>query len=82
MIVFISTCISYQSSIALGFYYFIILIQLGKIIIKRPRTIIWMARYIRNELLLFTKKVCKIVDLVVITCYRDYIIVSIVLNSF
>ena len=28
------------------------IIILGKIIVKRPRTIIWMGRYIRNKLLL------------------------------
>ena len=31
--------------------YFVIII-LGIIIVKRPRTIIWMGRYIRNKLLL------------------------------
>ena len=30
-----------------------IIIILGIIIVKRPRTIIWMGRYIRNKLLLF-----------------------------
>ena len=29
-----------------------IIIILGIIIVKRPRTIIWMGRYIRNKLLL------------------------------
>ena len=29
------------------------IIILGIIIVKRPRTIIWMGRYIRNKLLLF-----------------------------
>ena len=34
------------------FIFIIILNQLGRIIVKRPRTIIWMGRYIRNKLLL------------------------------
>ena len=33
-----------------------IIIILGIIIVKRPRTIIWMGRYIRNKLLLLLLK--------------------------
>ena len=33
-------------------FYIIILPKLGRIIVKRPRTIIWMGRYRRNKLLL------------------------------
>ena len=57
MIVFISICISYQNSIVLAFYLFIfiiifILTKLGRIIVKLPRTIIWMGHYVGNKLLL------------------------------
>ena len=51
MIVFI--CISYQSSIVLAFYLFIIILsKLGRITVKCPRTIIWISYDIRNILLL------------------------------
>ena len=49
--VFISIRISYQSYIVLTFCLFmfiIILTQLGITIVKRPRTIIWMGRYLRH----------------------------------
>ena len=52
---FISICIFYLSSIVLASYLFIciiILAQLRKIIVTRPRTFIWMGWYIRNTLLL------------------------------
>ena len=53
MIVLISICIFFQSSIVLAFYLFIIILtKLGRIFVKRPRTIIWMGHYIRNTLLL------------------------------
>ena len=59
MTVLITTCISYQSNIVLAFYliiycycYYNFLTKLGRIIVKRPRTIIWVGRYIRNKLLL------------------------------
>ena len=49
--VFISIRISYQSYIVLTFCLFmfiIILTKLGITIVKRPRTILWMGRYLRN----------------------------------
>ena len=59
MIVFISMWIFYQCSIVLAVYYLfiltiiiIILTQLGIILVKLPRTIIWMGHYIRKKLLL------------------------------
>ena len=53
-----------------------IIIILGIIIVKRPRTIIWMGRYIRNKLLLllllpYTKTfLCK---LKIIALYKTHI---------
>ena len=35
-----------------------IIIILGIIIVKRPRTIIWMGRHIRNKLLLLLFNIC------------------------
>ena len=40
-----------------------IIIILGIIIVKRPRTIIWMGRYIRNKLLLLFIVHCETVNL-------------------
>ena len=58
MIVFITICIFYQRSIVLAVFviFIVIIIQLGIIIVKRPRTITWMGRYIRNKLLLSLNK--------------------------
>ena len=60
MIVFISICICYQSSIVLAFYLFIIIIltQLGRIILKRLRAIIWMRRYS-----VYKKYICIIINM-------------------
>ena len=56
MIVFFTLCKSYQSGIVLEVFFIIIFFtQLGRIIVKRPRTIIWMGRYIINKLLLLLR---------------------------
>ena len=55
-----------------------IIVILGIIIVKRPRTIIWMGRYIRNKLLLLLLQgiVCafnyyKFRLRYVMTCYQN-----------